>query len=59
MSSSKPVPSPEARWLKGSGGVEPLFREGTVTVWKVTATLASTCTAANAPLREVPDTHSR
>ena len=36
---SKPVPSPEARWLHGSGGAEPLFREGEVTVWKITGPL--------------------
>ena len=39
LHSSKPVASPEARWLRGSGGVEPLFHEGQVTVWKVTGPL--------------------
>jgi hypothetical protein len=53
---STPVPSPEARWLKGAGGVEPMFNEGPVTVWKVTGPLKPTCTATNAPLREVPNT---
>lgn len=56
LHSSKPVASPEARWLRGSGGVRPLFREGEVTVWQVTGPLATTCTPANAPLREVPNT---
>ncbi len=54
----KPVPSPEARWLRGSGGVKPLFNEGEVVVWRVTGPLAPQCTAANAPLRQIPDTPS-
>jgi hypothetical protein len=54
--SSKPIASPEARWLRGSGGVKPLFREGPVTVWEITGPLKTTCTPANAPLREVPNT---
>ena len=54
----KPIPSPEARWLRGSGGVKALFREGPVTVWKVTAPLKPTCGAPNAPLRHIPDTPS-
>jgi hypothetical protein len=52
----KPVTSPEARWLRGAGGVRPLFNEGPVTVWKVTGPLRVQCVAANAPLREVPQT---
>jgi hypothetical protein len=54
--SSKPIPSPEARWLHGSGGVKPLFREGQVTVWEVTAPLKTTCAPSDAPLHEVPNT---
>ncbi|MBS1888819.1 MAG: hypothetical protein JSU06_16685 [Actinobacteria bacterium] len=54
-----PIPSPEARWLRGAGGVHPLFREGPVTVWQVTGPLRLACTTANAPLREVPKTPSR
>ncbi|HVX31810.1 MAG TPA: hypothetical protein VHA80_01615 [Solirubrobacterales bacterium] len=54
----KPITSPEARWLRGAGGVQPYFREGSVTVWKVTAPLKPTCTRANAPLREIPQTPS-
>jgi hypothetical protein len=52
----KPIPSPEARWLRGSGGVKPLLREGPVTVWQVTGPLKPTCAGADAPLREVPNT---
>jgi hypothetical protein len=53
---SKPIASPEARWLRGSGGVRPLFREGKVTVWKVTGPLKPKCAPANKPLEEVPNT---
>jgi hypothetical protein len=56
---SKPVPSPEARWLRGSGGVEALSREGPVSVWKITGSLKPTCGPADAPLHEIPDTPSR
>jgi hypothetical protein len=52
----KPITSPEAGWLRGARGVEPLFNEGPVTVWKVTAPLKPACTPANAPLRRIPDT---
>jgi hypothetical protein len=54
--SSKPIASPEARWLRGSGGVKPLFREGEVTVWEVTGPLKPNCDPSNAPLREIPQT---
>jgi hypothetical protein len=53
---SKPIASPEARWLQGSGGARPLFREGKVTVWKVTGPLKPKCAPANKPLEEVPNT---
>ncbi len=53
---SKPIASPEARWLQGSGGARPLFREGKVTVWKVTGPLNPKCAPANKPLEEVPNT---
>jgi predicted membrane channel-forming protein YqfA (hemolysin III family) len=56
LHSSKPIASPEARWLRGSGGVRPLFREKEVTVWQVTGPLKTHCDPADAPLREVPDT---
>jgi hypothetical protein len=53
---SKPISSPEARWLRGAGGVRPLLREGQVTVWRVTGPLKAACGPADAPLREVPTT---
>jgi hypothetical protein len=56
LHSSKPIASPEARWLKGAGNVHPLFREKEVTVWQVTGPLKPACTSANAPLHEIPDT---
>jgi hypothetical protein len=52
----KPIASPEARWLRGAGGAEALFREGPVTVWKITGPLNPTCARSDAPLREVPNT---
>jgi hypothetical protein len=52
-----PIPSPEARWLRGARTVEPILREGNVTVWKVQGRLdPSACGSRNAPLREIPDT---
>ncbi|HVQ59899.1 MAG TPA: hypothetical protein VMS60_13415 [Solirubrobacterales bacterium] len=53
----QPIPSPEARWLRGEDAVEPLLRSGPVTVWKVEGELdPEACGAANAPLRQIPDT---
>jgi hypothetical protein len=52
-----PIPSPEARWLRGETAVRPIVREGQVTVWKVSGPLGpDACGARNAPLREIPDT---
>jgi hypothetical protein len=52
-----PIPSPEARWLRGEQAVQPILREGPVTVWKVDGGLdPSACGEHNAPLREIPDT---
>ena len=52
-----PIPSPEARWLRGEDAVSPVLRSGPVTVWKVDGRLdPGGCGPANAPLREVPDT---
>jgi hypothetical protein len=52
-----PIPSPEARWLRGEGAVSPVLRSGPVTVWKVAGELdPAACGARNAPLREVPQT---
>lgn len=54
-----PVPSPEARWLRGERALRPVLRSGPVTVWEVRGRLDSAaCDAANAPLREIPQTPS-
>jgi hypothetical protein len=54
-----PVPSPEARWLRGEPAVEPILRSGPVTVWRVRGKLRPTrCGPRNAPLREIPNTPS-
>jgi hypothetical protein len=51
-----PVPSPEARWLRGEPTVSPVLRSGPVTVWKVRGELdPSACGPRNAPLREIPN----
>jgi hypothetical protein len=51
----QPVPSPEARWLRGERSVVPVRRSGPVTVWKVRGELnPAGCGRANAPLREIP-----
>jgi hypothetical protein len=55
-----PIPSPEARWLRGEKTVHPTLREGQVTVWKVRGPLdAGACGSRNAPLREIPNTPLR
>ena len=52
-----PIPSPEARWLRGEAAVAPVLRSGPVTVWKVRGELdPAACGPRNAPLREIPDT---
>jgi hypothetical protein len=52
-----PIPSPEARWLRGEDAVRPLLRSGPVIVWRVQGELdPAGCGSRNAPLREVPDT---
>ncbi|HEU5061685.1 MAG TPA: hypothetical protein VFT79_00865 [Solirubrobacterales bacterium] len=52
-----PIPSPEARWLRGEEAVRPLLRSGPVTVWEVRGELdPAACGPPNAPLREVPQT---
>jgi hypothetical protein len=51
----KPVPSPEAGWLRGETAVVPVDRSGPVTVWRVRGRLDPTaCGPANAPLRRIP-----
>jgi hypothetical protein len=53
----RPIPSPEAGWLRGEGAVRPILRSGPVTVWKVRGRLdPGGCGSRNAPLRHVPDT---
>jgi hypothetical protein len=53
----RPIPSPEARWLRGEPAVLPLLHRGEVTVWKVAGELdPAACGQANAPLEEIPDT---
>jgi hypothetical protein len=52
-----PIPSPEARWLRGETAARPILREGEVTVWGISGPLdARACGSRNAPLREIPDT---
>jgi len=52
-----PVPSPEARWLRGEDAVSPILRSGPVTVWRVKGRLdPAACGPRNAPLHEVPQT---
>jgi hypothetical protein len=53
-----PIPSPEARWLRGEEDVlSPVLRSGEVTVWKVDGELdPGACGPANAPLEEIPNT---
>ncbi len=54
---SHPIASPEARWLRGEDAVKRVLGSGQVTVWKVDGPLdPAACGAANAPLREIPDT---
>jgi hypothetical protein len=52
-----PIPSPEARWLRGEGAVRPLLRSGPVVVWRVDGELRpARCGLANEPLRDLPNT---
>jgi hypothetical protein len=51
----EPIPSPEARWLRGERAVTPIVRSGPVTVWKLRGRLnPAACGHANAPLRLIP-----
>ena len=53
----EPIPSPEARWLRGEPAVSPVLRRGPVTVWRVEGDLdPAACGARNALLRQIPDT---
>jgi hypothetical protein len=52
-----PIPSPEARWLRGAPAAGPILRSGPVMVWKIRGELdPAACGSRNAPLREIPDT---
>ncbi|HEY5976876.1 MAG TPA: hypothetical protein VIT85_03380 [Solirubrobacterales bacterium] len=55
IDTGSPVPSPEARWLRGATGARPIDRSGTVTIWKIEGQLDTSCGPAQAPLRQVPD----
>ena len=62
---SKPIPSPEAHWLRGveksspvdsTAKLTPVVRSPPVMVWKVNGKVGgSTCGPAQAPLRQIPD----
>ncbi len=55
----QPVPSPEARWLRGERAVSPLLRSGPVTVWEVEGELdpapPPTRRCAKCPTRRPPE----
>jgi hypothetical protein len=52
-----PVPSPEARWLRGDPATAPIKRSGPITIWKIDGKLnPAACSSTNAPLRRIPDT---
>jgi hypothetical protein len=54
---TEPVPSPEARWLRGDPAAAPIKRNGPVTIWRIDGRLnPAACSPANAPLRRIPDT---
>jgi len=54
---SDPIPSPEARWLRGDPAATPIRRTGPVTAWRIDGRLDPTgCDAANRPLQRVPNT---
>ena len=57
ISTSDPVRSPEARWLRDDPAAKPIQRSGPITVWRIEGRLdPAACDSANAPLREIPDT---
>ncbi|HEU4944916.1 MAG TPA: hypothetical protein VFT10_07105 [Solirubrobacterales bacterium] len=58
LHTSNPVPSPESAWLHGEKTAVPIHHDAPVTIWKLTGELdPSACnSAANAPLRRIPDT---
>lgn len=55
INSAEPLLSPEAAWLRGSAAVEPISRQGPVTVWRVRSHLdPAGCNIENGPLHYVP-----
>jgi hypothetical protein len=51
----RPITSPEAGWLRGEPAVEPVLRQGPVTVWRVLGPLdPRACGPENEPLRGIP-----
>jgi hypothetical protein len=55
LAPSRPIASPEARWLRGDRAATPILHSGRVAVWKIRGRLdPSACGARNAPLREIP-----
>jgi hypothetical protein len=53
----RPIPSPEAGWLRGEAGAVRMRGSGGVAVWRLEDDLdPAACGAANAPLRSLPDT---
>ncbi|MGH2974034.1 MAG: hypothetical protein ACRDLL_04090 [Solirubrobacterales bacterium] len=54
---SKPISSPESRWLRNDPAVAPISQSGPVTTWRIRGKLnPSACGPANAPLSRVPNT---
>ena len=52
-----PIPSDEARWLHDEKAVAPVFRDGSVRVWRIQRRLTPNgCGPDNAPMHEIPDT---
>jgi hypothetical protein len=57
LNPNAPIPSPEAKWLRGDRSIKPINRSGPVTVWKLEGKLnPEACGPANAPLHSIPNT---
>jgi hypothetical protein len=57
LSPSRPIASPEARWLQGDPAASSINRSGPVAVWQLNGKLnPDACGPINAPLRRVPNT---
>ena len=56
IETGRPIPSPEAGWLRGDPAVAPVDRSGPVTVWRVRRRLdPSGCGRPNIPLHRIPN----